>query len=154
MRDLDRNLIAKIHLAKKDLGFDDDRYRALLMGVTGKSSCRDMTYLELVDVLDAFFKEGFVVTVKAKRPPLAPPRKGGDTAKRKIENTPGQKKIFKLWFLLADAGFTNRGARYLNAFIKKQTGIEAIEWVKSAKDERAVIEALKGWAKNKGVMLK
>jgi phage gp16-like protein len=150
VRDLERNLIAKIHLAKKDLGFDDDRYRALLMGVTGKSSCRDMTYLELVDVLDAFVKEGFVVTVKKK-----PSRSGKpETATRKIENTPGQKKIFKLWFLLADAGFTNRGARYLNAFIKKQTGIEAIEWVKSANDERAVIEALKGWAKNKGVTLK
>ncbi len=140
--DLEKGLIAKIHIAKKSLGYDSDRYRAMLSGLTGKDSCKDMSLQELDLVLKAMAKEGFVVEVKTK------------TATRKIENTPGQKKIFKLWFLLADAGFTNRGARYLNAFIKKQTGIEAIEWVKTAKDERSVIEALKGWAKNKGLVLK
>lgn len=142
MGDLENGLIRKIHVAKRELGLDEDRYRSLLLGATKKDSCKDMTLQELDSVLKAMQKDGFVVKVKKGK------------ATRKPENTPGQKKIFKLWFLLADAGFTNRGSRYLNAFIKKQTGIEAIEWVKTPKDERAVIEALKGWAKNKGVQLK
>lgn len=149
MRDLEKNLIAKIHLAKKDLGFDDDRYRALLLGVTGKDSCKDMTHLELNEVMDAFYKEGFVVTVKKK-----PSRSGKPTATRVIENTPLQKKIWALWYALADRGLVDRNKKALNGFIKKQCELESIDWCKADKDARKVIEGLKSWAKNKGVTLK
>lgn len=38
--------LARIHLAKKELGLDDDAYRALLQGVTKKASSADLTAKE------------------------------------------------------------------------------------------------------------
>jgi len=78
--DLEKGLISKIHIAKKDLGFSDERYRALLQGITGKDSCKDMVLSELDAVLKALQKEGFVVKV----------RKRLET--REPENTPLQKR--------------------------------------------------------------
>ncbi len=34
--------LARIHLAKKELGLTDDAYRAFLMGLTGKASAKDL----------------------------------------------------------------------------------------------------------------
>lgn len=42
-----RALIAKIKIAQKELGLDDDTYRAVLERVTGKRSCADMDVSEL-----------------------------------------------------------------------------------------------------------
>ena len=36
-------LIGMIHVAKIQLGLDDDTYRALLIDLTGKDSCSRMT---------------------------------------------------------------------------------------------------------------
>ena len=38
--------LSRIHIMKKDLGYDDDFYRTLLQGITGKSSAKDMDYKE------------------------------------------------------------------------------------------------------------
>ena len=38
--------LSRIHIMKKELGLDDDCYRALLQGATGKSSAKDMDYKE------------------------------------------------------------------------------------------------------------
>lgn len=40
MKDAKRTLIAKIHIAKKDLAMDDATYRDVLVRVTGKDSCK------------------------------------------------------------------------------------------------------------------
>ena len=52
-------LMAKIHIAKKDLGFDDDVYRDVLWRVTGKRSCKDMTIAELESVVKDMQNSGF-----------------------------------------------------------------------------------------------
>lgn len=52
-------LMAKIHIAKKDLGLDDDTYRDVLWRVTGKRSCKDMTIAQLQDVVKDMEKSGF-----------------------------------------------------------------------------------------------
>ena len=54
-----------IHIAKGQLALDDDTYRSLLGAVVpGKSSCREMTIVELQNVIQALeakgFKEGFI----------------------------------------------------------------------------------------------
>lgn len=36
---LRKNLIAKIHIGKSQLGLDDETYRQLLVSTTGKISC-------------------------------------------------------------------------------------------------------------------
>ena len=44
--------LARIHIAKKDLGMSDDDYRAMLFSVTGKSSAGDLTAGQRYQVLD------------------------------------------------------------------------------------------------------
>lgn len=126
-----KDVIKKIHIAKADLKLDDDRYRAMLLGLTGKDSCKDMTLIELNQVYRQMEKDGFVVKVKKGK------------ATRKPENTPEQKKIWAIWFSLVDGGKVTDSTRALNAFIKRQTGIESIDWVKSSADADKVIEGLK-----------
>ncbi|MBR1778384.1 MAG: DUF1018 domain-containing protein, partial [Alphaproteobacteria bacterium] len=47
-------LIAKIHIAKAQLGLDDDQYRDILRRVTGKESASKCRYSQLVDLINEF----------------------------------------------------------------------------------------------------
>ncbi len=137
-----KDVIKKIHIAKADLKLDEDRYRSLLLGVTGKDSCKEMTLIELNQVYRQMEKDGFVVKVK----------KGAAT--RKPENSPEQKNIWAIWFSLVEAGKVTNSTRALNAFIKRQTGIESIDWVKTSEDADRVIEGLKAIQKRVGARTK
>ncbi|CAH0445480.1 hypothetical protein LMG10661_01698 [Ralstonia syzygii subsp. syzygii] len=65
---LDRNLLAKIHVAKKQLAMEDDAYRAVLESVAGKRSAKDLTVREAEAVLAHMQKCGFRPTApKARR---------------------------------------------------------------------------------------
>lgn len=56
---LRKNLIAKIHIGKSQLGLDDETYRQLLVSTTGKTSCTEMTESELQQVLNVMVQKGF-----------------------------------------------------------------------------------------------
>ncbi|PLX73065.1 MAG: hypothetical protein C0607_14935 [Azoarcus sp.] len=47
-------LIAKVHMLAKQLGFDEDTYRTVLLTQTGKASCREMADKQLSALADAF----------------------------------------------------------------------------------------------------
>ena len=51
--------IAAMHVAKKELGLDDETYRAALVQVTGKSSSAAMSEAERQKVLEHFRDRGF-----------------------------------------------------------------------------------------------
>jgi phage gp16-like protein len=135
-------LKTKIHIAKAELGLDEDRYRSLLVGATGKDSCAEMTLPELDKVYKAMQQAGFVVTVK---------RRG--KASKPTTNA-YQAKIFALWFALRDAGACKGDRKSLNAFVKGQTGIQSIDWIARKQEADPVIEALKAWAKREGIELR
>lgn len=59
-----RSLLAKIHIAKKELELSDEDYRRFIKELTGKDSCKDMSLRELLLVLDGFYVLGFVPKVK------------------------------------------------------------------------------------------
>ena len=59
MKDAKRTLIAKIHIAKKDLAMDDATYRDVLVRVTGKDSCKKMSLAELKKVVMDMKRLGF-----------------------------------------------------------------------------------------------
>jgi len=52
--------LAAIHIAKKQLGLDDDDHRALCLRVTGIPSSKDMSEAERGKVLDEYRRLGFV----------------------------------------------------------------------------------------------
>ncbi len=99
--------------------------------------------------------KGFKVQVKAKpNPKVKPINKSVKIPTTKPrDNDPRLGKIWKLFYLLRAHGKTNGSAKALNAFIKKQTGIEKMEWLKTPEEFESVIEGLKGWCKREGIRL-
>lgn len=121
-------MLAKIHIAKKDLGLDDDTYRDFLETLTGKRSASELSHGELDKVVAAFKKEGWQ------------PEKNNlyaDSATRQ------QRMVFALWIELSRAGVIEDNSRAaLNTFVKRQTGIDSLTWC-SPSDLNLIIEGLK-----------
>lgn len=124
--------IKLIHIAKKQLNLDDDTYRHLLTSETKKTSTKDMTVWELEKVIKNLKDKGFKVRSNSK--------------KEKITATePMHKKIRSLWLTLAEKGAVkNSSERALNAYIKRITGVELMNWL-SDPESIKVIETLKKW---------
>lgn len=140
-------IIAKIHIAKKQLGLDEDTYRAVILQVTRgkKSSCGDCTSWELENILAHFVEKGF----KADKRKVSPGSKG------KTYKTPTD-KIRAMWISMHQVGIVaDGGESALDAWVQRTTakknggmGIERTAWLsKNAAMESAVLEALKQWRK-------
>jgi phage gp16-like protein len=122
-----KNMIAKIHVAKTQLGMDEEAYRDLLESVTQKRSCADMDERELHLVLEAMRRVGFK--------PFFPATKDKDV-KTQVD------KIRALWLDLAKAELVPDGEPALLGFVKRQTKVDRLEWL-TPKQCNSVIEALK-----------
>lgn len=129
-----RKTLAKIHIAKKELGLDDDTYRAMLIELTGKRSTTQMTDNQLGKVLHHLKKRGFK------------PKPTGAAPGRRMADDPESKKIRALWLFLFELGLVKNPAESaLAAYVKRQTGVEDLHWAKGD-DALKVIETLKKWA--------
>ncbi len=134
------NLIAAIHVAKKHLGLDDDTYQAKLKNITGKTSTKDMTDAERQQVLTVFRNEGI-------QPAPISPRPNG---RAKLTGRYAG-KLQALWIACYNLGIVeNRDDAALIAFVKRQTGIDHVRFVKFADDAQKAIEALKAWMAREG----
>jgi len=131
-------LIKLIHVAKRNLALDDDTYRAMLRAQTGKESCSDMSMSQLEAVAEHLRSRGF-----AERP-----GKGAARPPQKLADDPQSKMIRHLWLTLRDmaGGVRNSSERALAAYVKRQTGVERLEWLNTHQAAK-VIEALKKWVK-------
>lgn len=125
--------LAAIHVAKKQLGLDDDTYRATLLRVTGKNSAGDMTEAEREKVLAAFRQSGFKGNKKGLGGPFA-------------------KKLQALWIAGWNLGLVrDRRDSAMLVFVQRQTGIEHTRFLRDAADAKRAIEALKAWMERAGV---
>lgn len=123
--------IAAIHVAKKQLGLDDDTYRALLIRLTGKTSAGDMTETERNKVVSELRRQGFKPASSGTRKPLE-----GRFAK----------KLQALWIAGWNLGVVdNRDDAALLAFVKRQSGLDHVRFLHDAEDASKAIEALKAW---------
>lgn len=130
-----QRLIRLVHVAQRELKLDKETYRAALLTVTGgkKDSCSSMSAEELQLALDHFKRFGFKVRLK--------PRPG-----RPIDAEATSKKIRALWLLLRDLGaISNPSEEALAAYVKRITGVEALQWIDGRQAERT-IETMKKWA--------
>jgi len=131
-----RPLIAKIHIAKAQLGLDDEQYRDILRRIAKKDSAAKCSYGQLNDILSEFKNLGF----KTKR--AAP------SAKAFI------RKIYAQWAELKRLNaLDNPTDEGLQRFVRNHVGIERVEWLNYEKAV-PVINALKAWissAKKKAV---
>lgn len=133
--------LAQIHIAKAQLGMAEDTYRDLLWTLGRVRSAADLDWGGRKRLLDHMRACGW--QPKRKRGP------GG----RPLADDAQSRKIRALWLALADAGVVrNRSEKALLAYVKRQTGIDALDWLKM--DQAGlVIEALKAWGKREGVDL-
>jgi hypothetical protein len=128
-----RAMLAKIHLARKQMGLDDETYRETLQRVVGQRTCVTCSDAQLHLVLAEFQRLGWKPQPAARR---------SDKAQVRM--------IYAIWAdirpLLDDAG-----DEALRGFVRRQThspahpeGVDAPEWLSGAEAAK-VIEGMKGW---------
>ncbi|MDX1755864.1 MAG: regulatory protein GemA [Marinobacter sp.] len=120
---------AQIHIARKQLGMDEDTYRAMLANVTGKQSSKDCTVAELHKVVTHLKQLGF----KAK------PRKRVAEHPGTPHNLDSRPMLQKVEALLAEL---TAPWSYADAIAKRQFGIQRVAWLKTTEQYTALIAAL------------
>jgi phage gp16-like protein len=130
-----RSMLAKIHLARKELRLIEDDYRAILLKVTGRSSAKLCTDAELSAVIGELKRIGF-------RPQKA--------AGSRPATHPGAAKARAMWISLHQLGaIKNPSEQALEAFARRQLGCERLQWADQSLVYR-LIEALKAIAERHG----
>lgn len=137
--------LAAIHIAKKQLGWDDETYRDLLWTVCRVRSSGDLDFTGRKRFLDHLRQCGFTNT--------ATKRSAAGSAQRKAvsgELTATHRLMFSLWQQLADAGKVHeRRMSALVSYAKRQTGVDRLEWL-NGRQADLVIESLKRWLARPG----
>ncbi|WP_311515316.1 gp16 family protein [Oligella urethralis] len=127
-------LIRLIQIAKRELGMDDETYRAILMEIGNEDSSTKLTVSELEQVLEHMKKCGFKVVPKSKK-----------IGKMTMANDEQSKMIRGLWLELHNLGAVQNPSEYsLSRYVKRITGIDLLQWT-TAKQKSKVIETLKKW---------
>ena len=126
--------LAQIHIAKKQLGLDDDTYRAVLFTVGRVHSAADLDYHGRQAVLRHFKSRGW----KNK-----PARKAKTS--RPLASDDQSKMIRGIWLELHAKGAVNDSSEAaLASYVKRITNVDALQWLTTAQASR-VIETLKKW---------
>lgn len=132
--------VAAIHVLKARLKLNDDDYRVLLKGLVHKTSSRDMTEAERRQVRDHM--QGLVDRIGGG---AGPARRADDFQARKAALSPRERKVWALWNQLhRDGLIRNHSAPALNAWVKRQAGVDALRFCTGAQLD-TLIEALKRW---------
>jgi hypothetical protein len=134
-----KQLLAKIHIAKKQLCLDDDTYRAMLENLTGKTSSKDLTDKQLVGVIGHLQRSGWQAKAKAK--------KYDDMGKRdRHAATPAQLRLIEaLWH---DIYRGNNETLHLRQFIFRTAGVNDIRFLTKPLANK-VIEGIKAVSRRK-----
>ena len=127
--------LAKIHVAKAQLGLDDDTYRALLARIAGVRSAKELNKRQIGAVLAEFERLGFKPK-PAKKAGRAVPKAAPDRAAM----------IGKIEAFLAEA---KRPWSYADAMALRMMKVERVEWC-DADQLRRLIAALTYDAKRHG----
>lgn len=131
-----QKLIRLIHVAKRDLGMDDDSYRAVLVKIGKKDSSSAMTVPELERTLEHMKRCGFKVHSKGKK----------GQPSRPLATDPESRKIRALWLLLHMLGMVkNPSEEALAAYVRRIVRADALQWL-NGNQTSIMIETMKKWA--------
>ncbi|MDR6708146.1 phage gp16-like protein [Novosphingobium sp. 1748] len=130
-----RSMIAKIQIAKAQIGLDEDDYRQAVFDASGQFSLAGCNDGQLIRLLDWMKSKGF-----------RPLPKGGT----KAASHPMARKARALWISLYHLGAVhNSSEQALEAFAKRQLHCDRLVWANQG-DAFRLIEALKSWAIREG----
>ncbi|TWC35079.1 phage gp16-like protein [Pseudomonas sp. SJZ079] len=127
--------LAKIHIAKQQLGLDDDTYRALLARITGVRSAKELNPRQVGAVLAEFERLGWQ--------PKSAKKAGRKVAKPAAER---QAQVGKIEAFLAEA---RRPWAYADAMALRMFKVERVEWL-DGDQLRRLVAALAYDAKRHG----
>ena len=137
-----RKEIAMIHMAANRLSMDtadknpDSEYRSLMFTVTRQSSSSALDFSgrrRFLDALNNLLEARGLEKIGGKKPT------------RQLSDNPQSKKIRALWIEMHKLGIVNNPEESaLCAFVKRETGVAALQWLKPAQASQ-VIERLKQW---------
>ncbi len=135
--------LAKIHIAKKELGLDDDSYRDIMARIcAGKTSAKELTIKEADAVIDEFKRLGW-----------KPKRKGSF----KKADDPQVRLIYALWGLLKKKGAVQAQTphAFCEVILDKQGYYSAsrVEWIKERESINHIVEVLKQKCYQNGIEL-
>lgn len=118
--------LAKIHLAKKQLGLDDDTYRAILARVCGVKSAADLNARQMPLVLQEFQRLGWkpVKTNQGKRP------------------NPAASKAALMGKIEAQLSTANRSWAYADGMAQHMFKVEKVDWL----DEKQLLRLIQALA--------
>lgn len=130
----ERAVLAKIHIAKKELALDDEAYRDVLKRVTGKRSSRDLSDYQVNQLFREFKRLGWKPK-KTHRPAVRPQ----------------VRMIYALWGVLHKGGAVENGdPKACEAWVKRMFGADLTPWM-AAEECNDVIESLKQWVRRAGL---
>lgn len=124
-----RRELALIHVAKQQLGMEDDAYRAVLWAIGRVSSAADLDWSGRKQLLDHLKKCGFR------------PRHTRSTSAEDDQ----VKKIRALWLDLHAGGVVRDPSEAaLTKWVKRMTGVDSLRWLRP-EQKVLIIESLKKW---------
>lgn len=123
-------LLGMTQIARKQLGMNEDEYRAFLQGSIGKTTLKGSSSKEQWRVIEAFKALGWQPASVHKGKPL--------------EKDPQARLIRHLWLTMADLGIVReRSEKALNTYVRRITGCGLDK--ATTKQCQLVIETLKKW---------
>lgn len=136
--DIRKRELAQIHVAKAQLGLDDETYRAMLWTVARVKSSADLDWAGRKKVIDHLKAKGFKIKSPSKPAKAAP--------SRPMAQDPEAKKIRALWIFLHELGAVhNPSEEALSAYVKRIAKVDALQWINGYQAE-TLIESMKKWA--------
>lgn len=138
-----RALIAKVHIAPKQLAMTEEDYRAVMRRITGQVSAADCDVKQLQALVGEFERMGF-------RAAAAPKKPGAKTGAAKRADHPVARKARALWISLGMVcAIRDHSEAALEAFARRQMGCDRFAWINQSQADK-VIEALKAMAERHG----
>jgi phage gp16-like protein len=128
---------SKIHIARQQLGLDDEAYRAVLARITGQRSSKDLNATQAGRLLQEFERLGWK------------PKPGGK-AKGKPHNfktLPGEIEVIQ-------AQLTNMGLpwSYADAIAKQMFRVQRVSWLRKPEQLQAILAALHVEQEKRGLL--
>lgn len=140
--------IKAIHAMSRELALTDDCYRAILSRLTSgrASSAADLTAAERREVMDELRRlgAGRKTSGKAKAAPRRRAEPAAEPRPVRPAASKSQEMIRGLWLEMAGMGIVDAGESALAAFIKRQAGVDALQFL-AADKVQSVMGALKPW---------
>lgn len=126
--------LAQIHIAKKQLGLDEDTYRQMLWTIGRVESSADLDFAGRCRVLEHLKSRGW-----KPRPPTKA------KSERKLADEPQHKKIRAMWLELhAQGAVFDPSEKAIQRFCKNQVKVDRLEWL-TVNQAIQLIETLKSW---------